>query len=408
MSTVMTDISAIEARHVLQTYRRAPVTFVRGEGVRLFDSNGRDYLDLLSGIGVTALGHAHPRLTRAIAEQAQTLIHTSNLFYHPLQGRLAEQLASLSGLPRAFFCNSGAEAVEACLKFARRYWYTKKEPRAEIIALDESFHGRTFGALSVTSDEHYRAPFEPLVPGVRFVQPDDPAAIRAAVTEKTAAIIAEPIQGEGGVRPLGPKTAAAIMDACERTGALLIADEVQSGLGRTGSPFYSSVIGFKPHLISIGKALGGGVPVGAALLSEQVAQTISFGDHGSTYGGNLLACRAALCVLEELTSGGLISHVQEVGRHMADRLKAIAASHPIVKEIRGSGLMWGLELTRDATPVVPAALSRGVIVNRTAETVVRLLPPLVITASELDEGLSRLEAALGAIESEAATGSPAV
>jgi acetylornithine/N-succinyldiaminopimelate aminotransferase len=408
MSTVMTDISAIEARHVLQTYRRAPVTFVRGEGVRLFDSNGRDYLDLLSGIGVTALGHAHPRLTRAIAEQAQTLIHTSNLFYHPLQGRLAEQLASLSGLPRAFFCNSGAEAVEACLKFARRYWYTKKEPRAEIIALDESFHGRTFGALSVTSDEHYRAPFEPLVPGVRFVQPDDPAAIRAAVTDKTAAIIAEPIQGEGGVRPLGPKTAAAIMDACERTGALLIADEVQSGLGRTGSPFYSSVIGFKPHLISIGKALGGGVPVGAALLSEQVAQTISFGDHGSTYGGNLLACRAALCVLEELTSGGLISHVQEVGRHMADRLKAIAASHPIVKEIRGSGLMWGLELTRDATPVVPAALSRGVIVNRTAETVVRLLPPLVITASELDEGLSRLEAALGAIESEAATGSPAV
>jgi acetylornithine/N-succinyldiaminopimelate aminotransferase len=408
MPTVMTDITAIEARHVLQTYRRAPVTFVRGEGVRLFDSEGREYLDLLSGIGVTALGHAHPRLTRAIAEQAQTLIHTSNLFYHPLQGRLAEQLAALSGLPRAFFCNSGAEAVEACLKFARRYWYTKKEPRAEIIALDESFHGRTFGALSVTSDEHYRAPFEPLVPGVRFVRPDDPAAIRAAASDKTAAIIAEPIQGEGGVRPLAAETAAAIMDACERSGALLIADEVQSGLGRTGFPFYSTVLGLKPHLISVGKALGGGVPVGAALLSEQVAQTISFGDHGSTYGGNLLACRAALCVVEELTSGGLIAQVQQVGRHMADRLAAIAAAHPIVKEVRGAGLMWGLELTRDAAPVVPAALSRGVIVNRTAETVVRLLPPLVITASEIDEGLSRLEAALDAVESEAATGSRAV
>jgi predicted acetylornithine/succinylornithine family transaminase len=407
MSTVLTDISALEARHVLQTYRRAPVTFVRGEGVRLYDSEGREYLDLLSGIGVTALGHAHPRLARAIAEQAGTLIHTSNLFFHPLQGRLAEQLAALSGLPRAFFCNSGAEAVEACLKFARRYWYTRKEPRSEIIALDESFHGRTFGALSVTSDEHYRAPFEPLVPGVRFVPPDA-AAIRAAASEKTGAIIAEPIQGEGGIRPLSQATATAIMEACDRTGALLIADEVQSGLGRTGYPFYSSVLGWKPHLISVGKALGGGVPVGAALLSEDVAHAISFGDHGSTYGGNLLACRAALCVVEELTNRGLIAHVQQAGRYMAERLRAIAAVHPIVKEVRGAGLMWGLELTRDATPVVPAALARGVIVNRTAETVVRLLPPLVISENELDEGLSRLDAALGAVESEAATGSLAV
>jgi acetylornithine/N-succinyldiaminopimelate aminotransferase len=402
MTTAVTDIQALEALHVLQTYRRAPVTFVRGHGVRLYDTEGREYLDLLSGIGVAALGHAHAGLARAIADQAQTLIHTSNLFFHPLQGLLAERLAKLSGLPRAFFCNSGAEAVEACLKFARRYWYTRGEPRAEIIALEESFHGRTFGALSVTSDEHYRAPFEPLLPGVRFVPVNDPAALLDAVSTSTAAIIAEPIQGEGGVRPLTPAFAAAIMEACERTGALLIADEVQSGLGRTGRPFHSATLGLKPHLISIGKALGGGVPIGAALISEEVARTISFGDHGSTYGGNLLACRAALCVLEELMDNGLLGQIGRVGLHMETRLKALAAAHPIVKQVRGAGLIWGLELTRDAAPVVPAALAQGVIVNRTAETVVRLLPPLVIAEQEVDDGLDRLDAAIGRVEAEGA------
>src|SRR5437667_512366 len=209
-TTTIDDVHAREARHVLQTYKRLPVTFVRGQGVRLYDGEGHEYLDLLSGIGVAALGHSHPGLARAIAEQAQTLIHTSNLFYHPLQGDLAERLAALSGLPRAFFCNSGTEAVEACLKFARRYWYTKGEPRAELIALEESFHGRTFGSLSVTSDEHYRAPFAPLLAGVKFVPANEPAALAAAVSSTTAAIIAEPIQGEGGVRPLTPAFAQAI------------------------------------------------------------------------------------------------------------------------------------------------------------------------------------------------------
>src|SRR5262245_42452748 len=237
MTIAVTDIQALEARHVLQTYRRSAVTFVRGQGVRLYDAENREYLDLLSGIGVAALGHANPGLARVIADQAKTLLHTSNLFFHPLQGQLAERLAQLSGLPRAFFCNSGTEAVEACLKFARRYWYTHGEPRSEFIALEESFHGRTMGALAVTSDEHYRTPFEPLVPGGRCVQPR-PAALVAAVSTKTAAIIAEPIQGEGGVRPLSAPVAAAINEACAKTGALLIADEVQSGLGRTGHPFY--------------------------------------------------------------------------------------------------------------------------------------------------------------------------
>src|SRR5947208_3994412 len=210
MTTVIDDVVGRESRHVLQTYRRQPVTFVRGQGVRLYDAEGREYLDLLAGIGVTALGHAHPALARAIAEQAETLIHTSNLFYNPYQGELAERLAALSGLPRAFFCNSGTEAVEACLKFARRYWHSKGEPRAEFIALDESFHGRTFGSLSVTSDAHYREPFEPLLPTVRFVRTNDPASLAAAVSTATAAIIAEPVLGEGGIRPLTPAFAAAL------------------------------------------------------------------------------------------------------------------------------------------------------------------------------------------------------
>ena len=395
MQTTADEVQAREARYILQTYRRAPVTFVRGKGVHLYDAEGGEYLDLLSGIGVASLGHAHGGLARAIADQAQTLLHTSNLFYHPLQGQLGERLAHLSGLPRAFFCNSGTEAVEACLKFARRYWYTRGEPRTEIVALEEAFHGRTFGSLSVTADEHYRAPFEPLLSGVRFVPVNEPSALLAAVSRSTAAIIAEPVQGEGGVRPLTPAFAEAIREASAKTGALFIADEVQSGLGRTGCPFYFAALGLTPDLVSVGKALGGGVPVGAALLSEQVAATISFGDHGSTYGGNLLACRAGLCVLDELVGGGLLAHIGRVGRHVEQRLKAMAARHAVVKEVRGAGLMWGLALTADAAPVVQAALARRVIVNRTAETVVRLLPPLIITEAEVDEALQRLDAALG-------------
>ena len=397
MTVVMDDVVARESRFVLQTYKRNPVTLVRGDGVRVYDADGREYLDLLSGIGVAALGHAHPGLAAAITDQAQTLIHTSNLFYHPLQGQVAERLAQLSGLPRAFFCNSGTEAVEACLKFARRYWFTRGEPRAQFVALDESFHGRTFGSLSVTSDLHYREPFEPLLPTVTFVKTNDPASLLHAVSASTAAIIAEPILGEGGVRPLTPAFAAAIGEACAKTGALFIADEVQCGLGRTGQPFYYATLGLTPDLVSIGKALGGGVPVGAALVSQRVAEAIKFGDHGTTYGGNLLACRAALCVLEELTDRGLIAHIKRIGELFEQKLRAIAATHRMVKEVRGAGLMWGLDLTRDAAPVVGAGLERGVIVNRTAETVVRLLPPLVIAEADATEALTRLDAALGAV-----------
>ncbi|MGE3507612.1 MAG: aspartate aminotransferase family protein [Vicinamibacterales bacterium] len=401
MTTVVDDVQTRELRHVLQTYRRQPVTFVRGEGVRLFDTEGREYIDLLSGIGVCSLGYGHPRLVQAITEQAQTLLHTSNLFFHPLQGQLAERLTALSGLSRAWFCNSGTEANEACLKFARRYWYTRGEKRTKIVALEESFHGRTIGSLSMTSDEHYRQPFEPLLADVTWVSNEDPSQVLAAVTSDTAIIIVEPIQGEGGVRPLTPAFAAAVNEAARKTGALVIADEVQSGSGRTGYPFYSAAIGLTPHLMALGKALGGGVPVGAALISDEVARTIAYGDHGTTYGGNLLACRAALCVLDELVGGGLMAHIGRVGRHIEERLRALAATHRFIREVRGAGVMWGLELDRDAGAIVPLGLERRVVVNRTADRVIRLLPPYVITEADFDEAANRLDAALTALGAQA-------
>jgi acetylornithine/N-succinyldiaminopimelate aminotransferase len=391
------SVRDLESKYVVQTYRRTPIVLVRGKGVRVFDQDGREYLDLLAGIGVGALGHGHQGLADAITEQAREMIHCSNLFFHPLQGRVAERLATLSGLSRAFFCNSGAEAVEACLKFARRYWYTKGDAaRTDIIAMEGAFHGRTYGALSVTYDEHYRAPFAPLLPNIRFTPVNDPAKLRAAVSKNTAAIILEPIQGEGGVRPLTQEFANTVNEVCTETGALLIADEVQCGLGRTGYPFYFQKLGMRPDLVSVGKALAAGVPMGAALVKEEVAAALSFGDHGSTFGGNLLACRAALVCLDALT-GGLIDHVKKVGAHFERQLRALASKHSSIVEVRGAGLMWGLEIkgdpNNDATAVYEAAIRQGLLVNRTAGKVIRLLPPLTITEAELDRALILLDAA---------------
>jgi acetylornithine/N-succinyldiaminopimelate aminotransferase len=367
MTMTSQDPIALDAQHVLQVYRRAPVVFESGKGCALFTHEGERYLDLISGVGVASLGHGHPGLARAIADQASTLLHTSNLFHHPLQSELASRLAALSGLPRAFFCNSG-----------------------------------TVGALSVTWDEHYRAPFAPLVPGVTFVDPADASAIAAAITRDTAAVIVEPRQGEGGVRPLPQAAADAIAAACRRTGALLIADEVQCGLGRTGRAFYSDALGLRPDLMALGKALGAGVPIGAALFSDRVAGSAKPGDHGSTYGGNLLACRAALVFLDELTKTGLMQHVAAIGAHIERGLQAIASRQPAVKAVRGAGVIWGIDIDRPAAAVVDAARERRLLVNRTSDTVIRLLPPYIITESEIDEALPLLEAAIAsAVEAPA-------
>ena len=401
MTLTLDDIRKRESQYVLQTYRRQPVAFVRGKGSYLYDTEGREYLDLVSGIGVTSLGHAHPGLAAAIADQAATLLHVSNLYFHPLQAEAAARLSALSGLPRAFFCNSGTEAVEACLKFARRYWYTQgATARTAFVAVEGGFSGRTMGALSVTHDEHYRGPFQPLIGPVTFVDPTQPDRLAAAVTHQTAAIIAEPIQGEGGVRPMSQAFADAISEACHRTGALYIADEVQSGLGRTGVPFAFQSYGLQPDLVSVGKALGAGVPVGAALISERVAQTISPGDHGTTYGGNLLACRAAVFFLEQLMDRGLLDHVKTVGMHMERRLRTLALKHPAVLETRGAGLMRGLELSVDAAPVIDQAREHGLLVNRTDGKVVRMLPPLNIAPAEIDRAMDILDTCLASVSTE--------
>jgi acetylornithine aminotransferase/acetylornithine/N-succinyldiaminopimelate aminotransferase len=401
MRVTLDDIQARESQHVLQTYRRQPVAFVRGKGPRLYDVDGREYLDFVSGIGVASLGHAHPGLAAAIADQAATLLHTSNLYYHPFQADAATRLSTLSGLARAFFCNSGTEANEACLKFSRRYWHTQgTTDRVGFVAIENGFAGRTMGALSVTYDEHYRAPFAPLVGPVTFVNPNDPDGLEAAVSGRTAAIIAEPIRGEGGVRPLPRAFSDAITDVCRRTGTLLIADEVQTGLGRTGYPFYSQALGWQPDLISVGKALGSGVPVGAALVSERVAQAITPGDHGSTYGGNLLATRAAAFFLEQLMEHGLMDHIKTVGAHLERRLRTLALKHPVILDVRGAGLMRGVELRVDATPVIDQARQNGLLVNRTSETVVRLLPPLTIEAADIDLGIEILDAVLATVATE--------
>jgi predicted acetylornithine/succinylornithine family transaminase len=401
MTNRLDDIQARESRYVLNTYRRQPVAFVRGEGPRLYDVDGREYLDFVSGIGVASLGHAHPGLAAAIADQAKTLLHTSNLYYHPFQAEAAGRLAALSGLARVFFCNSGAEANEGCLKFARRYWFTQgKTDRVGYVAIQHGFAGRTMGALSVTWDEHYRAPFRPLIEPVTFVDPASPESLAAAVTDRTAAIIAEPIRGEGGVRPLPRAFSDAIADVCRRTGTLLIADEVQTGLGRTGVPFHSQALGWQPDLISVGKALGSGVPVGAVLVSERVADAVSPGDHGSTYGGNLLATRAAAFFLEQLMDRGLLDHVKAVGAHLERRLRELALKHPVIVEVRGAGLMRGLDLRIDATPVVDLARQTGLLVNRTSETVIRLLPPLTVEAADLDRGIEILDSVLATVGAE--------
>jgi acetylornithine/N-succinyldiaminopimelate aminotransferase len=393
------DVIALEAQHVVQVYRRARSCSRTGAACSSTTPMGASTSTSSQASASPSLGHAHPELARIVSEQASTLLHCSNLFYHPFQGPLAARLSALSGLERVFFCNSGTEAVEACLKFARRYWFTAGErARTRVVALHGAFHGRTLGSLSVTADPHYRDPFAPLLADVTFVPPNDADALRAAVTDQTGAVVLEGIQGEGGVRPLTREFAAAVQDACERTGALLVCDEVQCGLGRTGRPFYYPALGLCPSLVAIGKALGAGIPIGAALVARSVAERISPGDHGSTYGGNLLACRAGLFLLDQLTTGGLMAHVARVGAHLERRLRDLAAPARHRHRRARRGAHARARARSAAADVVDAARARGLLVNATAKTVVRLLPPLVITEPEVDRAIDLLDGAMADVE----------
>ena len=390
----------LESKLLLSTYDRYPVLLRRGRGVYLYDDKGRKYLDLLSGIGVNALGYAHPAITRTIAKQAGLLVHTSNLFYHEFQGRLAAALTKLSGMDRAFFTNSGTEAWEGALKLARAYARANcpqgAEPKWRILALEHAFHGRTFGALATTHKEKYRAPFAPVVPGVEFVRFNDTADLERKFDSTVCAIGFEFLQGEGGIRPVSREFAQAAHQLARKHNALLIADEIQSGMGRTGRWFAYQHYDIQPDLVTVAKPVAGGLPLGVLLSSEKASGCIHPGMHGTTFGGGPLACAVALQLVTILEKEKLLSHVQKTGNYLMEQLHKLQKKHRAIVEIRGLGLMVGLELESAdlAKTVFQQMLKSGTIVNRTDETVIRLLPPFIIKKQHVDTAIRQLDQAL--------------
>lgn len=380
----------LERQYLLQTYARYPVLFKRGKGCYLYDAENKRYLDLIAGIGVNALGHAHPRILRVIREQAGLLIHCSNLYYHDYQGPLARRLAELSGLERVFFTNSGTEAVEGALKIARAHGRRISPEKFEIVALENSFHGRTLGALSITGQAKYRQDFEPLLPGVRFVERNDTVALEQAVGPNTAAIVLEWVQGEGGVYPIDAAFAVKARELADRHDALLILDEIQCGLGRTGR-YFAYQLGeppVMPDVAVVAKPLACGLPLGAIITNAKAAAALATGMHGSTFGGGALACRVALEFLDML--GELLPSIHQTGASFRVQLSELARHFGFIKEVRGYGLMIGVELDLPGKPIVQDALAEGLLINCTRDNVLRFLPPYIITDAEVDKAIKIL------------------
>ena len=396
------SIQAAEQKLLIQTYARQPILFTRGEGVHLYDAEGQEYLDLLSGIGVCALGYGNAAVTRAIEQQSRELLHTSNLFYHPHTAELALRLTEKSGLDRAFLCNSGTEAWEAALKLARAH---AEQMRAageyvgtQFLAMEHSFHGRSMGSVATTHKPKYREPFSPVMPGVAFVRFNDVRDLRSKFSDETCAICLEPVQGEGGIHAVSPEFFAAARELCDRTGALLLADEIQCGFGRTGRWFAYQYYGLLPDVTTVAKPLANGIPIGAMLATDRAAAAFSPGMHGTTFGGNPLACAVAIAVIDEIDRRGLLAHVTEVGTYFQQQLEELAGRHDSILEVRGLGLMIGVELaTAEMAEAVAAdLLHRRIIVNRTSDTVLRMLPPYILERRHVDEAIAALDQALEA------------
>jgi acetylornithine aminotransferase/acetylornithine/N-succinyldiaminopimelate aminotransferase len=392
-------VIARESRCMLGTYSRTPFHPRSGEGAQLSDADGSIYWDFLAGIAVNALGYGHPALTRVMEEEGSSLLHTSNLFYHPAPGLLAEKLVEISQMSRVFFCNSGTEANEAAIKLAR----LANPGRSEIVALNESFHGRSIGALSLTGHEAYRTPFEPLLSDVKFVEPNDVAALQEAVSSKTCAIFLEPIMGEGGIIPLSVEYLQAASRLAHETGALLVCDEIQCGLGRTGDWFAFQHAGILPDIVTLAKPLGGGLPLGAVLTAKSFDGVIKPGMHGTTFGGNPLACRLGLALIEEIEHARLLQHVNAMGELLVAELTELKSRHNSIVEIRGRGLMVGVELTSAAGPVVKELLGRGIVAGTAREKVLRLLPPYIVPKQAIAALITALDEVLGAIDSVEST-----
>jgi len=395
--TKLDQIRAAEARLLIPTYDRNPLLFVRGEGVHIIDEHGERYLDLLSGIGVNALGYSHPVIEDAIARQSRALIHTSNLYFHEGQAELALRLTQLTGLDRAFFANTGTAAWECAMKLARAYAGLKRSEGVNLgtkfLALEQSFHGRTFGAISTTYKEKYREPFAPVVPGVEFVRFNDIADLRSKFSTEVCAILVEAIQGEGGVRPLTQEFFSEARALANSTGALLIVDEIQSGIGRTGKWCAYQHYGILPDVTTFAKPLAGGLPLGAVLCTEEVARAFHPGMHGSTFAGGPLACAVAIAVIDHIEKENLLAHATEVGDYFQAQLRALAKRHEAIVDVRGKGLMIAAELDSAdlAKLTVAEMLKRRILINCTSDTVLRFLPPYILERAHVDAAIAALD-----------------
>ncbi len=382
-------------QHVMKTYGRYPIVAERGEGCRLWDVDGKSYLDFLAGVAVNNLGHCHPKVVAALQEQAGKLLHCSNFYHIPLQIELAEWLCDRSFADRAFFCNSGAEANEAAMKLVRKHSREKYgEDRFEVITALASFHGRTIGTISATGQEKVKAGFTPLVPGFRYVPFGDPEAMRQAITPSICAIMLEPVQGEGGVNVPPPGYLKTVRDICDEFDLLLIYDEVQVGCGRTGTLWAYEQEGVAPDILTLAKALAGGPPIGAMLTTEELAKRLGPGSHGSTFGGNPLICSAALAAIRTIADDGVLDNCRAMGAYLTEQLEQLKGKYAFIKEVRGCGLIIGMELDIEGDELVKAAMERGLLINCTVGNVLRFLPPLIVSREEIDEAINILDQVL--------------
>ena len=412
-SMKLASIQAAEKKLLLNTYQRTPVLFVGGSGVTLRDEQGDEYLDLLSGIGVSALGYAHPAVEAAIAAQSKRLLHTSNLFYHEHTAELALRLTEISGLDRVFFCNSGTEAWEAALKLARAHAALLraegKKVGTRFLAVEQSFHGRTMGAVATTHKQKYREPFEPVMGGVEFVRFDDVADLRAkfhdAQAEPVCGICIEAVQGEGGVRPVSREFFQVARELCNSTGALLLADEIQSGLGRTGEWFAYQHYGILPDITTLAKPIANGLPMGAMLCTDEAARAFAPGMHGTTFGGGPLVCAVAIAVIDTMKQTNLLAHVRDVGGYFKQQLEGLGLRHDCITAVRGMGLMLGIELDSEelAKNAASEMMKQHIIVNRTSETVLRFLPPYILERAHVDRAIAALDGILTTLTLNSAT-----
>lgn len=407
----LASIQAAESKLLLHTYERTPILFVSGQGVYLRDEEGSDYLDLLSGIGVSALGYSNPVIEEAILRQSTRLLHTSNLFFHEGTANLALRLTEISGLDRVFFCNSGTEAWEAGLKLARSHARLLREKGRQIgtkfLALEHSFHGRTMGSVATTHKEKYREPFGPVMPGVEFVRFNDVDDLRAKFSSEVCGICIEALQGEGGIHPISQEFISAARELCDSTGALLLADEIQSGLGRTGKWFAYQHYGILPDITTVAKPIAGGIPMGAMLCTDEAALGFTPGQHGTTFGGGPLACAVAIAVLDTMQREDMLTHIREVGEFFNSKLQWLATRHDCIIDVRGMGLMLGLELnsTELAKQAAAQMMERRIIINRTSETVLRFLPPFILERKHVEIAVNALDEILKDLTAYAGTAS---